>query len=258
MVPWRNPLSEEQQKDWQKVLVKSKSGSAINMMYAKPFADIAKATIVLGHPMGKEAKGYFLKNGYTDLLRSNDYNVVVFDINGFGESASGNFAYHDDIVAVSEKAKEIFGAVPIGYHGISLGGQMAIIAFTDSAHQYDFAIIESAATTLDEYWINFPMAYKALQVLNFILPKYRAKIKMVERIKDAKKLKSILFIYSEKDELTPVEMGERYIKNSTIPADLWVVKNALHAQIMRSVHKEAYENKILQYFDEAVDAIQKK
>ncbi len=258
MVPWRNPLTSEQQKEWERISVKSKSGSAISMMYAKPFNENAKATIVMGHPMGKEAKAYFLKNGYTDLLRSNHYNVVVFDINGFGESASGNFAYHDDIVAVSKKAKEVFSTVPIGYHGISLGGQMAVIAFTDATHQYDFAIIESAATTLDEYWINFPIAYKALQILNFMLPKYKAKIRMVDRIKDAKKLQSILFIYSEKDELTPIEMGERFLKNSSIPANLWRVKNAGHAQMMKSEHREDYENKILEYFNGAVYKMQKR
>jgi pimeloyl-ACP methyl ester carboxylesterase len=229
MVPWRNPLALAEQKEWERISVKSKSGSNIQCLIAKPHNSIAKATIVMGHPMGKEAKGYFLKNGYTDLLRSNHYNVVVFDINGFGESVCGNFAYHDDIVAVSKKAKEVFNAVPIGYHGISLGGQMAVIAFIDNDHQFDFAIIESAATTLDEYWINFPAAYKALKLLNFVLPKYRVKIRMVERIRDAKKLKSILFIYSEKDELTPVQMGERFLKNSKIPATLWTVKNAGHA-----------------------------
>jgi len=254
MVPWRNPLTDEQQKDWRKIIVKSKSGSSIQCMAAKPFTTSAKATIVLGHPMGKEAKGYFLKNGYTDLLRSNSYNVILFDINGFGESTHGNFSYHQDIITVSKKAKEIFPELPLGYHGISLGGQMATIAFTYDDHQIDFAIIESAATTLDDYWINFPAAYKALQVLNFILPKYKAKIKMVERIKEAKKINSILYIYSEKDELTPVEMGKRFLQNTIVPANLFTVKNAEHAQIMKSEHREEYQNKILHYFNEAVEA----
>lgn len=73
---------------------------------------------------------------------------------------------------------------------------MGTIAFADKEHMYDFAIVESAATSLDEFWINFPGAYRTLKILNLLLPKYKKKIKMKERIKEAKRLKSLLLIYS--------------------------------------------------------------
>ena len=160
MVKWRNPLTVQEQKEWEPVEVKSKSGGIIKGLFAKADNQPAKATIVLGHPMGKEAKGYFLKNGYTNLLRKNGYNVLVFDINGFGESTHGNFSYFEDIVAISIKAKSLTPELPLGYHGISLGGQWATIAFTDSSHKFDFAIVESAATSLDEFWVNFKIAHR--------------------------------------------------------------------------------------------------
>ncbi len=251
MVQWRNPLTEEEQKDWERFSVKSKSGGLLQALFAKPINGVAKATILMGHPMGKEAKGYFLKNGYTNLLRSNGYNVVVFDINGFGESSIANFNFADDIVAMSIKAKTFAPDLPLGYHGVSLGGQFGTLAFTDDAHVVDFAIIESAATSLDEFWINFPLAYKTLQILNFFLPKTKKKIHMVERIKDIKHLKSILFIYSHTDTLTPVAMGERFKNNCPVDSKLYTVPNAEHAQIMKSEHKEAYKNTIISYFDNA-------
>ena len=65
----------------------------------------------------------------------------------------------------------------------------------------------------------------------------------MERIKEVKNLKSILFIYSYADKWTPVEMGERFTKNSNIPAELWTVETAEHAQIMKSEHKTEYEIK---------------
>ena len=68
--------SQISQKNWTEFSVLSKSGATLSGLYA--ITDNPKATIVLGHPMGKEAKGYFLKNGYTDLLLSNGYNVVIF------------------------------------------------------------------------------------------------------------------------------------------------------------------------------------
>ena len=252
MVKWRNPLTEQEQKEWESVEVKSKSGGIIKGLFSKANSHPVKATIVLGHPMGKEAKGYFLKNGYTSLLRKNGYNVLVFDINGFGESTHGNFSYFEDIVAISIKAKSLTPELPLGYHGISLGGQWATIAFTDNLHKFDFAIVESAATSLDEFWINYKIAHRVLKVLNFILPRYAKEVKMVERIKEVKNLQSILFIYSEADKWTPVAMGERFKNNSNVPAELWTVENAEHAQIMKSTHKTEYENKILTYFEKAI------
>lgn len=249
MVKWQNPLPTDKIADWQQITTPSESGGTIYGLFGKSLAADIKATIVLGHPMGKEAKGYFLKSGYADFLRLNGYNILAFDLNGFGESTNGNFSYYEDIISVSLQAKELTPDLPIGYHGVSLGGQWATISFADSRHCYDFAIIESAATTLDEFWIHFPFAYKALKVLNILMPQFRRKINMVERIKEAKKLKSILFIYSSSDNWTPVTMGERFKKNASIPSELWTVENAKHAQIVKSRHAEEYKMKILNYLD---------
>nr|WP_315153389.1 alpha/beta hydrolase [uncultured Flavobacterium sp.] len=250
MVKWQNPLTIEQQKEWDSIKIKSKSGGTIYGLFAKALTENVKATIVLGHPMGKEAKGYFLKNGYTDLLRQNGYNTLVFDINGFGESTHGNFSYFEDIVAIGIEASILTPKIPIGYFGISLGGQWATIAFADKTHKYDFAIIESAATSLDDFWIHFPFAYKTLKILNVFMPKFKKKIKMEERIKESKHLKSLLLIYSKTDDWTPVKMGKKFKNNSPVPTELWIVENAKHANIMKSEYKAEYEKKIISYFNE--------
>jgi alpha-beta hydrolase superfamily lysophospholipase len=252
MVQWRSPLSPEQKKEWQPISAKSKSGAVIKGLFAKSKTIEEKGTIVLGHPMGKEAKGYFIKYGYTDLLRENGFNTVVFDINGFGESAHGNFSYHEDIVAIGIKASKLTPDIPIGYHGISLGGQMATIAFADTTHRYNFAIVESAATTLEDFWIKFPVAYKVLTLLNLLLPKYRKQVRMIERIKEAKNLQSLLLIYSKSDAWVSVEMGRKFKENCPVETELWIVDNAEHASIMKSEHRDDYANKILDYFDTSI------
>ena len=249
MVKWQNPLTEAQQKEWQKIHTKSKSGGIIHGLFAKAHIEIPKATIVLGHPMGKEAKAYFIKNGYTELLRKNGYNALVFDLNGFGESTHGNFSYYEDILAIGREAIKASPNIPVGYLGISMGAQWATIAFTAEAHSYDFAVLESAATSLDDYWIKFPLPYKTLQVMNFLFPKYKKKIRPVDRVQDIKRLKSMLLIYSEIDDWTPLEMGMKLKENSRIPVELWTVRNAKHASIMKSEHKAEYERKIIEYFD---------
>ena len=252
MVKWINPLSEIEKKEWQQIKTISKSGGEIIGLFSNSKIENQKATIVLAHPMGKEAKAYFIKNGYTNLLRENGYNVLIFDINGFGESSNGNFSYFEDIIAIGKVAKELKPNLPIGYHGISLGAMWSTIAFAENSHLYNFAIIESSATTLDEFWINFPIAYKTLKILNFLLPKYKNKIRMIDRIKEVKNLNSILFIYSLTDNWTTVEMGRKLNENCNVKSELWTIENAKHAMIMKSEFKVDYENKIINYFDKSV------
>lgn len=255
MVKWRNPLSEEEQREWEEFSVKSKTGATIKGMYAPARTEMAKATIVMGHPMGKSAKGYFLKNGYTELLRNHGFNTIVFDINGFGESSTGNFAYYQDIVAVGEYARRRTPYLPLGYHGVSMGGQFSTIGFTDPTHTFRFAIIESAATSLEEFWINYPTAYKFLRFMGALKPQRAKDYRMVDRIKDVKNLDSMLLIYSKADTLTPLDMGRRFQKNSPVPTELWVVNDAKHAEIIKSKHKDAYQRKILDYFNTSVERI---
>jgi pimeloyl-ACP methyl ester carboxylesterase len=248
MVKWRNPIPESERDDWQEVSTTSKSGGRIVGLFRRTQAAAPKATIVLGHPMGKEAKGYFIKHGYTDLLLQNGFHVLVFDINGFGESSHGNFSYYDDILAIGLEAQRLTPELPIGYHGISLGGQWAVMTFADDVHPYRFAVVESAATSLDEFWRRFPSAHRVLRFLNFFMPRYAHQIKPIERIAEAKHLHSILWIYSETDDWTPLDMGRRLHARCRIPSELWTVPDAEHAAIMKSAHKVAYEKKLLAYF----------
>lgn len=252
MVKWINPLAEEQKKDWQPLRFASKSGGELRALYAKAHTPEAKATIVLAHPMGKEAKGFFLKTDYPERLRREGYHLFVFDFNGFGESSMGSFAFYEDVVAASVAAKGLFPELPLGYHGVSLGGQWATIAFADPAHLIDFAIVESAATSLPEFWKQFPAADKALKIMKLLAPRFARKVHMIERIKGARGLQRLLFIYTEADEWMPVEMGQRFQQNSPLPAELWTVPDAKHAQIHRSEHKEVYSERIFRFYEECL------
>ncbi|WP_276373650.1 alpha/beta hydrolase [Chryseolinea sp. H1M3-3] len=242
MVRWENPLPADELNQWNSFSVKSNSGGLIKGLWL-PARSEAAGSIVLGHPMGKEAKGYFLKHGYGQLYQECGLNVFVFDFNGFGESTHGNFSYFEDILAVGHFAVQQFPSVPLFYHGISMGGQWSTITFTQN-HAYDYAMLESIPTTLDEFWIRFPLPYRFLKLLYLMMPRYSKKVRMIDRISELKRIKSLLLIYSENDVYTPVSMGARFKAKSNVLTELWTVDDADHAKIIKSKHRKEYENKL--------------
>jgi hypothetical protein len=105
-----------------------------------------------------------------------------------------------------------------------------------------------------ELWIHFPFAYNALKLFNVFMPKYKSKINMVERIKEAKRLKFILFIYSDTDNWATTAMGKRFHENCAVISELWTVPMAKHAMIIKSEYSEQYKQKIVAYFDHSINS----
>ncbi|NBO79479.1 MAG: alpha/beta hydrolase, partial [Actinobacteria bacterium] len=66
-------------------------------------------------------------------------------------------------------------------------------------------------------------------------------------------LKAILFVYSEIDNLTPIHMGKVLNENCSISSELWTIKNATHANSMKSEHKKEYEQKIIAFLDSQIE-----
>ncbi|NHF59241.1 alpha/beta hydrolase [Flavobacteriaceae bacterium TP-CH-4] len=248
MVSWRNPLSETQRLEWKLIRFQSNSRALLSGLVAESKSTVTKGVIVLGHPMGKEAKGYFLKNGYTDLLRENGYHVLIFDLNGFGESQTGNFDYFEDIISAGYEAKRRYPEYPLGYFGISMGGQFATIAFAEG-HPFEFAIVESAANTLEDFWIHYPFAHKALKLLYLLMPRYQKRIRMIDRIKKANGLRKLLLIYIENDAVILDDAGKKFKEACPLPTELVIFKNAKHAELAKSIHRDSYFKVILDHFN---------
>ena len=244
-VPWRNPLPPGEQAAWQRLRVASASGASLAVWFGAARTPTAAATLVLGHPLGKAAKGYFLTRDYAELLRAQGYHVVLFDFNGFGESSVGSFAYPADIVAVGQAAQALTPGLPLGYFGVSLGAHMAVLALADARHPYQFALLESALTTLDEYAVHFPWAYRALRLLAWRRPAMVRSFRMVGRIGQARGLASLLLVYSETDPITPAAMGRRLQQRSAVPTELWTVPAGRHTDLLNSPHRAAYVAKLL-------------
>jgi hypothetical protein len=47
-------------------------------------------------------------------------------------------------------------------------------------------------------------------------------------------------------------MDERFNNNCSVPSELWIINNALHAKVIESEHRDAYVNKMLKFYEESM------
>lgn len=201
------------------------------------------------HPMGNEAKGYFLKRGHADLLRANGYNVLAFDFNGFGESETGSFDYPLDVLAAARAAKRLWPDVPLALMGTSFGGAWSICALARVPSLFRGAVIEATFTTLDEYWVRYPVPFLMLQSMNALLPEFADRVRPITQM--ARVEHKVLLIYGEHDEITPVEMGRRLLhaaEGAGGSCSLWVAPRTAHTKALQQ-NPEAYAARVLPFLD---------
>ncbi len=247
MVPWRNPLPEGEREHWQSFRVKSKTGAEIQLLWHQQ--QNARGTIVLGHPMGKAAKGLFLKNGHAQQLIAKGFNVMVYDFNGFGESQMGSFNFYHDAEAAGLKAQALSPGMKLGYHGMSLGGMWICPVLSKETNPFSYVILESAATTLPEFWKHYPLAHKILRFSFFFIPRQAEYLKPIRHISQLKGVEKLLLIYSDTDDYTPLEMGERFRDQANIEAQLWNATGAEHALAYKQYGQD-YWDKVIGFFDQ--------
>lgn len=250
MVPWKNPLPEEERKNWQPIRVKSKTGAEIQLLWYPQ--KNARGTIVLGHPMGKAAKGLFLKNGHAKRLIEKGFNIMVYDFNGFGQSQMGSFNFYHDAEAAGLKAKKLSPGLSLGYHGISLGGMWICPVLSKETNPFEYVILESAATTLPEFWRHYPLAHKILRFAFFFMPKQAEYLKPINHISKLQHVKKLLLIYSDSDTYTPLAMGERFRNKANTDVVLWNASGSDHA-LAYKVYGQDYWTQVVDFFDDHFD-----
>lgn len=99
---------------------------------------------------------------------------MVYDFNEFGQSQTGSFNLYYDAEAAGLKAKELSPGLTLGYHGLSLGGMWICRVLSKEIPPLEFVILESAATTLPEFWQHYPMAHKILRFAFSLCPNKRS------------------------------------------------------------------------------------
>jgi len=230
--PWRFPEAENA-RDWRRLVIEIGSKAQLAGLFGPCLSGPAVANVLLAHPMDADAKGFYLRNGHARFLRENGFNVLLFDFNGFGESAEGNFGYMEDVLAAGRELRLIAPGLPMAVVGTSFGGAWAICALSREGHGFSAAVIEGSFTTLKEFWRRYPVANLVLSALSVLLPGLERSLRPIAQIGSLRGLRRMLFVYGESDRATPVEMGRRLFDACNVSESdrfFWAVPQARHTQ----------------------------
>lgn len=280
---WRWP-DDIEQADWRRLYFKSQSGSEICALLGESQANLdqaeavtssmqtevntsvqtavespnqsAKGAVLLCHPMGVSAKGFWLRYGHASLLRQAGYHVMVFDFNGFGESHSTNMEFPLDVLAAGDALATEYPDLPIALIGASLGGAMSVCAMSNPQHPFKAAVIESAFPTLLHFWKQYPIPKLALHLIQLIYPQGEKRVRPIHAAKSLKGQPNMLLIYGEADQYTPVKHGKilfEALKNQTA-TEFWAVEGAKHTHAYAAKPNE-YKERVLSFLETSLKSV---
>jgi uncharacterized protein len=245
-VPWAWPEGEEQT-SWERVSFSNPSGTSLAGLWGSAHGD-AIGTLVLAHPMGKAAKGFWLRQGHASLFRRSGYNVLVFDANGFGESAAASFDYPADILSAGQWAQSRTPELNVGLVGASFGAGWGLCAMAREGSPFKLAVLEAAFPTLPEFWKHYPVAHAALKASQIVWPIMERKLRPESEAPKVIGHPSVLLIYGDKDKYTPPEHGRRLLHafGSAAEVQLSVLPGVGHTFAYREA-AEAYKDKVIPF-----------
>jgi uncharacterized protein len=232
--PWRWPESVPKD-DWERVRFANRGGAQLAAVFGAARRD-AIGAIVLAHPMGLAAKGFWLKQGHATILRDAGFHVLAFDFNGFGESESSDFDFPGDVVAAGEYLRSRTASLPVSVAGCSFGAGYALCALANEGHPFRAAVLESAWPSLPFYWHPYKIPYFFLRASQFVYPRFERELRPELAATKIQHNPRLLLIHGEADTITPPFVGDdlRKAVGNRASVDLWRVPGADHNLALRA------------------------
>jgi pimeloyl-ACP methyl ester carboxylesterase len=232
---WRWP-EQVPEDDWERVSIVNRGGARLAAVFGAARGDSAHGAIVLAHPMGVAAKGFWLKQGHAEVLRKSGFHVLAFDFNGFGESESSDFDYPGDLLAAGEYLRKRVAPLPVGVIGCSFGAGYGMCAMANDGHPFRAAVLESTFPSLPFFWRPYRVPYLFLRASQFVYPPFERKLRPILAATKLKQSPHVLLIHGESDSVTPVHVGEELhaAMSGHASAQLWTVPGADHNQAFRT------------------------
>ncbi len=252
-VPWTWPSADESSK-WERATFKNPCDVQLVGLWG-PAKCKAIGTLVLSHPMGKAAKGFWLRNGHADLFRRSGFHVLLFDANGFGESEPASFDYPADVLAAGLWAQTRTPDHPIGLVGASFGAGWGLCSMARAGSPFRAAVLEAVFPTLPDFWRHYPFAYATLKISQLVWPSLE---KNLRPEREASKLignPSVLLLYGDRDKYTPPAHGQRLMKSmqQTAKVQMCVFPGVDHTFAYRDA-REDYVSHVIPFLSDALQS----
>lgn len=251
-VPWTWPPNAAQE-TWERVAFASGNGARLSGLWGTAQGD-ARATLVLAHPMGKAAKGFWIRHGHTDLFRNAGYNVLAFDANGFGESEARSFDYPADFLAAGQWAQARTPTLSVGLMGASFGAGWGLCSMARRGSPYRAAVLEGAFPNLPEFWRHYPVAHAVLKFSQAVWPSIERELRPEREAARVIGRPEVLLVYGDQDRFTPPEHGERLARAfaaSAARTELCVLPGVDHTYAYRDA-AEAYAARVLAFLHQSL------
>ncbi len=193
-----------------------------------------------------------------------DYNVLLFDMRGHGESdgdqvSAGYFERWDVLGAYDFLVERGVPPVSVGVLGLSMGGAAALLAAAEEpalqavvvdsafAHVRDMIAQETARTTLFFKWM-VPAFIPGMEVMSDVL--YGIDVGAVAPEQAAATLGyPILVIHAGADSRIPVEQGVRIHASAQNGSEFWAVPGSDHVDAFLDAPDE-YVERVDAYFND--------
>jgi uncharacterized protein len=249
MKPWRWPENVDQAQ-WQRLAIDSRSGARLSALLARAHTATAKGAVLMCHPMGTAAKGFWLKYGHAELLRAAGYHVMLFDLNGFGESSSTTMDFPLDVLAAGQVLQARYPDLPVAVAGASMGAAMSVCALAERDHPFSAAVLESAFPTLLHFWSRYPIPKLGIQLSKLLYPAGERRLRPLHAAARLVGQPKLLLIYGEDDIYTPVEDGKQLhaALASSTHTEFWQVPGAKHTHAYEA-QPEAYAQRVIAFLD---------
>ena len=197
--------------------------------------------------------------GIAAELIANDYNVLMFDFRGHGESEGDRLSagYHErkDLLGAVDFVQER-GFEQIGVLGFSMGAATALMGTAEETN-IDCIVADSSFADMTGIMerefterTKFP-GFFLTPVLFMVNIMYGVDFKAVKPVENVPEIapRPILFIHGEEDDFTPLDHAYRLYEASQNPDDaLWIVPGADHVKAYVTNPTE-YIDKVIAFFD---------
>ncbi len=252
--PWRWP-QEADPSQWLRQSVSSPSGATLSTLLARAHTPQAKGAVLMAHPMGVVAKGFWMKYGHAELLRRAGYHVMVFDLNGFGESSSTTMDFPLDVLAAGQALQARYPGLPVAVLGASMGAAMSVCAMAQPGHPFKAAVLESAFPTLLHFWSRYPIPKLGIQLSKLLYPAGERRLRPTHAAQHLVGSPPMLMIYGEADEFTPVKDGKLLCQAlaAKTQAEFWRVPGATHTHAY-AAQPDEYAHRVLAFLDAHLQA----